>query len=86
MVVRRVEQSGGFKKGVMREPFGRVTKGAGMTDTTRTVRDHAFEPLECSIPDELTIAEYRNRRNGEVSPARAERRVPKRRLLNLIRR
>ena len=57
-----------------------------MTDTTRTVREHAFEPLECSIPDELTIDEYRNRRNGEVSPPRSERRAPKRRFLNLIRR
>jgi hypothetical protein len=57
-----------------------------MTDTTRTVRDHAFEPLECTIPDELTIAEYRNRRNGQVSPGRGGRRAPKRRLFGLIRR
>jgi hypothetical protein len=57
-----------------------------MTETTRTVHDHAFEPLECSIPVELTVAEYRSRRNGQVSRARTERRSPKRRLRDLIRR
>jgi hypothetical protein len=58
-----------------------------MTETTRAARDHAFEPLECSIPEELTIAEYRNRRTGEVeSSPRDARRAPKRRLRFLIRR
>ena len=57
-----------------------------MTETTRAVHDHAFEPLECSIPVELTVAEYRSRRNGQASRPRTERRSPKRRLLNLIRR
>ena len=57
-----------------------------MTETTRTVRDQAFEPLECSIPDELTIAEYRTRKTGRVSAARPERRSPRRRLGKLIRR
>jgi hypothetical protein len=42
-----------------------------MTATTRTVRDQAFEPLECTIPEELTIAEYRDRRAGEVAPCAA---------------
>jgi hypothetical protein len=57
-----------------------------MTDTTRTVREHGFEPLECSIPAELTIAEYRNRRTGEVPPPRAPRRTSKLSLRALIRR
>jgi hypothetical protein len=57
-----------------------------MSATTRTVRDQAFEPLECDIPEELTIAEYRNRRTGVVPPTRPVRRSPKQRLRTLIRR
>jgi hypothetical protein len=57
-----------------------------MSATTRTVRNHAFEPLECDIPEELTIAEYRNIRGGYVSSTRPVRRSPKQRLLTLIRR
>ena len=57
-----------------------------MTDTPRTVRDHAFEPLECSIPDELTIAEYRNRRNGQVPSGRNDRRAYRRRSARIERR
>ena len=57
-----------------------------MSTTTRTVRDQAFEPLECDIPEELTIAEYRNRRTAAVPPTRPARRTPKQRLRTLIRR
>lgn len=57
-----------------------------MSATTRTVRDHSFEPLECDIPEELTIAEYRNRRAGDTSPTRPVRRSPRQRLRTLIRR
>ena len=57
-----------------------------MSATTRTVRDQAFEPLECDIPEELTIAEYRSRRAGDATPARPARRSPKQRLRTLIRR
>jgi hypothetical protein len=57
-----------------------------MTTATRTVREQAFEPLECSIPEELTIAEYRDRRAGEVAPAPPERRPPRLSLRKLIRR
>jgi hypothetical protein len=57
-----------------------------MTATTRTVREQAFEPLECSIPEDLTIAEYRSRRAGEVAPAPPERRTPRLSLRKLIRR
>jgi hypothetical protein len=57
-----------------------------MSATTRTVRDQAFEPLECDIPEELTIAEYRNKRAGGTPVARPARRSPKQRLRNLIRR
>jgi ribosome-associated protein len=57
-----------------------------MTDPRRSVRDLGFEPLECSIPVELTIAEYRNRRASEGAPTRPERRAPKLRLRALIRR
>jgi hypothetical protein len=38
-----------------------------MTAATKTVRDQAFEPMECSIPPELTIAEYRDRRRQSQS-------------------
>jgi hypothetical protein len=57
-----------------------------MSGTTRTVRSYAFEPLECDIPEELTIAEYRSVRGGYVAPTRPARRSPKQRLLSLIRR
>ena len=58
-----------------------------MSATTRTVRDQAFEPLECDIPEELTIAEYRNKRtDGVPPPTRPVRRSPTRRLRSLIRR
>jgi hypothetical protein len=57
-----------------------------MSATRRTVRDPAFEPLECDIPEELTIAEYRSRRAGEATPVRPARRSPKQRLRTLIRR
>jgi hypothetical protein len=30
-----------------------------MTTTTQTVRDQAFLPLECDIPDGMTLAQYR---------------------------
>ena len=57
-----------------------------MSPTRRTVRDQAFEPLECDIPEELTIAEYRHKRTGGVPPTRPVRRSPKQRLRSLIRR
>jgi hypothetical protein len=53
-----------------------------MTTATRAVREKAFQPLECDIPSELTIAEYRDRRRPPV-----ERRRPRRtRLSSLLRR
>jgi hypothetical protein len=57
-----------------------------MTAVTRRLQDQAFEPLECSIPEELTIAEYRSRRAGGVSPRKPERRSPKLSFRSLIRR
>lgn len=57
-----------------------------MTPTTRRIQDQAFEPLECTIPEELTIAEYRDRRAGDAGSSRSERRAPKRGLRKLIRR
>jgi hypothetical protein len=30
-----------------------------MTPITQTVRDQAFLPLECDIPDGMTLGEYR---------------------------
>ena len=57
-----------------------------MTAATRNVREQAFEPLECSIPDDLTIAEYRSRRVGEVTAPAPERRAPRLGLRKLIRR
>ena len=54
-----------------------------MTTATRTVREQSFEPLECDIPPELTIAEYRSRRRDRP---RDRRRPAKPRLASLIRR
>jgi hypothetical protein len=33
-----------------------------MTATTQTVRDQGFLPLECDIPDGMTLGQYRARR------------------------
>jgi hypothetical protein len=57
-----------------------------MSNATRTVREQAFDPLECSIPEDLTIAEYRNRRAGDAALPAPERRAPRLRLRKLIRR
>jgi hypothetical protein len=57
-----------------------------VADIRRSVRDQGFEPLECSIPAELTIAEYRSRRAGEGPATRPERRAPRLRVRALIRR
>jgi hypothetical protein len=51
-----------------------------MTTATRAVRDQGFQPLECDIPRELTIAEYRKRRRPPVGRPR------RRRLAALLRR
>jgi hypothetical protein len=53
-----------------------------MTAATRTVREKGFEPLECDIPPELTIEQYRSRRRE--SPRR-RRRSARSRLASLIR-
>jgi hypothetical protein len=53
-----------------------------MTTATRAVRDQSFQPLECDIPNELTIAEYRDRRR----PPSARRPRRRRRIAALLRR
>ena len=59
-----------------------------MTAATKTVRDQGFEPMECSIPPELTIAEYRGRRRQSQSHEAKQGPRPqasaKRRLAGLI--
>jgi hypothetical protein len=52
-------------------------------NATRTVQGHSFQPLECDIPPELTIAEYRSRRRDRP---RDRRRQVKPKLASLIRR
>jgi hypothetical protein len=54
-----------------------------MTAAKRAVREQSFEPLECDIPPELTIAEYRSRRRDRP---RDRRRSARSRLAWLIRR
>ena len=44
-----------------------------MTPTTQTVRDLAFLPLECDVPDGQTLREWRNRRRRSVSASRMRR-------------
>ena len=56
-----------------------------MTTTTRTVQEQAFRPLECDIPVELTIAEYRSTRQDRAA-GREERKVARPRLTKLLRR
>jgi hypothetical protein len=59
-----------------------------MTAATKTVRDQGFEPMECSIPPGLTIAEYRDRRRqsegSEPKQAPRPQASARRRLAGLI--
>ncbi len=48
-----------------------------MTATTQTLRDQAFCPLECDIPQELTLAQYRAARARRVSVSVRRRRLPR---------
>jgi hypothetical protein len=54
-----------------------------MTAATRNIREQSFQPLECDIPPELTIAEYRSQRRERP---RERRRFARSRLVSLIRR
>ena len=38
-----------------------------MTTATRAVREQGFQPLECDIPAELTIDQYRDSRRRLTS-------------------
>jgi hypothetical protein len=44
-----------------------------MTIATRAVREQGFEPVQCDIPTELTIAQYRSSRRAAVRRRRARR-------------
>jgi len=46
-----------------------------MTSATRAIREQGFEPVECDIPPELTIAEYRSRRRERPRERRRSTRV-----------
>ena len=48
-----------------------------MTTATRAVREQGFEPVQCDIPAELTIAQSRSSRRAAGGPPRQ----PKRRRL-----
>ena len=54
-----------------------------MNAASRTAQAHSFQPLECDIPPELTIAEYRSRRRDRP---RERRRYARPKLASLIRR
>jgi hypothetical protein len=41
-----------------------------MTPITQTVRDQAFLPLECDIPEGMTLAQYRASRSHRPSRRR----------------
>jgi hypothetical protein len=41
-----------------------------MTPITQTVRDQAFLPLECDIPEGMTLAQYRASRSRRPSRRR----------------
>jgi hypothetical protein len=45
-----------------------------MTPITQTVRDQAFLPIECDIPDGMTLGEYRASRSRRSS---RRRRMPR---------
>ena len=48
-----------------------------MTQVTQTLRDQAFSPLECDIPQELTLAQYRAGRARRGSEGSRRRRMPR---------
>jgi hypothetical protein len=45
-----------------------------MTPITQTVRDQAFLPVECDIPEGMTLAQYRASRSARPN---RRRRVPR---------
>jgi hypothetical protein len=55
-----------------------------MTTATRAVREQGFEPVQCDIPAELTIEQYRSSRRAAVR--RRREKDSRRRLAGLIRR
>jgi hypothetical protein len=48
-----------------------------MTATTQTVRDLAFLPLECDVPDGQTLRDWRNRRRRPAAASRRRRLLPR---------
>jgi hypothetical protein len=54
-----------------------------MNATPRIATGHSFQPLECDIPPELTISEYRSQRRERP---RERRRPARPKLASLIRR
>jgi hypothetical protein len=48
--------------------------------TTQTVRDQAFLPLECDVPDGMTLSQYRalRARRSRARRARLRRRLGRR--------
>jgi hypothetical protein len=55
-----------------------------MTTATRTVQKQSFQLIECDIPPELTISQYRSQRRAR--PRDDRRRQARSRLASLIRR
>jgi hypothetical protein len=49
-----------------------------MTETTQTVRDQGFLPLECDIPDVMTLGQYRASRARRPGRRRRLRRLRRR--------
>ena len=47
-----------------------------MTTATRAVREQSFQPVQCDIPAELTIDQYRSSRRAAVQRRRRRRLLP----------
>jgi hypothetical protein len=65
---RRAAYAGGRNAVIRRE----ARRWRGMTATTETVREQGFLPLECDVPNGLTLREWRARRRRH--PGRLRRR------------
>jgi hypothetical protein len=44
-----------------------------MTGTTQTIREQAFLPMTCDIPEGMTLAEYRAKRTSRTPRPRRRR-------------
>jgi hypothetical protein len=58
-----------------REPLTLAEEEPEVTTATRAVREQGFQSVQCDIPADLTIAQYRSSRRAVAARRRARRRL-----------